>query len=1125
MWCSALLHRQRGLWLGLVTLFASCASPTMPHALAWQSTPNPPKVAEASGEGEEALKGFRIPEGWKCELYAAEPDVANPVALFIDNQNQVYVCESFRQSRGVTDNRSHDQAWTVADIAARTVEDRIAYFRRLLPDAGASYETEIDRIRRLVDRDRNGKADSSEVVVSGFHQIEEGTGAGVLVHGDSIFYTCIPKLWEFRDADRDGKVDSQRVIADGFGVRVALRGHDMHGLVMGPDGRLYFSIGDRGYHVQTEGKLLADPASGAVFRCELDGSHFEVFATGLRNPQELAFDDYGRLFTGDNNSDSGDKARWVYVVQGGDTGWRMHYQYHPTRGPFNREHLWEPFSAQTPAYIIPPVANVGDGPSGLTFYPGTGLSDRFLDTFLLCDFRGQASNSGIRALKVEEKGAFFTLSQNEELVWQVLATDIDFGPDGSLYFSDWVNGWEGEGKGRIYRLFDPPNRKLGEITRRLLSSQLSKLDKANLVELLHFPDRRVRYEAQWALAAQEEVDLLYQAAMAEQPQERHRLHGVWGLGQIARSSSPKAKPAADRLMQLLDCPSDRVAALAVTMLAEAGHSAAEEKIVTLVQSPSVHVRVAASMALGTLALPTGVQAACQLLQTNQDADPIVRHAGIMALAGQRNLDEVVGLQDHPIASVRRAAVVALRKRNDPRIADFLDDIDSKVAAEAARAIYDVLTLEKELPRLAATLERAGAELEWSRRALHAHFRLGGKQNAEAVAQYVGGSQHSEELRLEGLDLLKSWDAPGELDRLTSDYRPIANRPSPFAKEALRAQLALIAASSNEVRTKGFEVAANLGISEVGPLLLSVLADGNAPGHMRASALTGLSLIDPLVATQQAEKYATDRSSQLKIAALQWLANVAPEKTLEPIQQLSQSTISMERQAAWDLIGALPEGLGLQWLRQGAKRYLEKDLPPDVRLNVFEAVQKRLPQQAGSEWEAMLQNQNLAQQENRVGGYEDCIEGGRMLVGKEIFLQRSQLSCVRCHRVGEKGGEVGPILSEIGIKKDGKYLLEAIVNPNAQIAEGFESTVVALEDGEVVTGLLKGETDTHLQLLLADGSQVSIEKAAVAGRRKGLSSMPADLVKQLTPRELRDLVAYLRALDGKNPALLPKAAGH
>ncbi len=535
--------------------------------------PVEPVLAPASDEGETAIGSFKIPEGWTCELFAAEPDVGNPVAIYVDGKGRVFVCESYRQNNGITDNRGHDQEWLMADLAAKTVQDRIDYHRRLLKDKGKSFEKQDDRIRLLIDQDRDGKVDESIVFAKNFHQLEDGTGAGVLVRNNEAYYTCIPKLWKLTDADGDGQAEGRTALSDGYGVRVAFRGHDMHGLAMGPDGRIYFSIGDRGYHVQTDRGVLADPASGAVFRCELDGSNLEVFATGLRNPQELAFDDYGRLFTGDNNSDSGDKARWVYVVRGGDSGWRMYYQYHPTRGPFNPEKIWQPFNSDTPAYIIPPVDNIADGPSGLTYFPGTGLDQSYQGTFFLCDFRGQASNSGIRAIRVKEKGAFFETESNEQLIWNMLVTDADFGPDGALYISDWVNGWNGEGKGRIYRVFDPKHQNDAETqsAREWLDKGMNGVDSKTLAELLTHPDRRVRFEAQWKLAADESLAALDGVATNQQADVRHRLHGVWGLGQVARRhGSTQATSAQNMLAELLNDTNSRVVIVALQMLAESG---------------------------------------------------------------------------------------------------------------------------------------------------------------------------------------------------------------------------------------------------------------------------------------------------------------------------------------------------------------------------------------------------------------------------------------------------------------------------------------------------------------------------------------------------------------------------
>jgi len=347
-----------------------------------------PHVAKASDEGARAMKRFRMPKGVEVRLWAAEPLLANPVSFCFDGKGRCYVAETFRLGHGVTDDRGH-MKWLDDDLASRTVADRVAMYKKFAGERFTStYETEHDRVKLIWDSKGAGKADQAAVFADGFHHAADGIGAGVLARQRNVYYTCIPDVWLLKDTKGDGKADVKQSLATGFGVHVSFIGHDMHGLRMGPDGKLYFSIGDRGFNVTTkEGRHLFNPDSGGVLRCDPDGSNLEVVATGLRNPQELAFDQYGNLFTVDNNSDSGDKARLVYVVEGSDSGWRIGHQYGSDmgdRGPFNAEKVWHLPPAEQPAYIVPPLAHITSGPSGLCFnYGATALPERYRDHFLI----------------------------------------------------------------------------------------------------------------------------------------------------------------------------------------------------------------------------------------------------------------------------------------------------------------------------------------------------------------------------------------------------------------------------------------------------------------------------------------------------------------------------------------------------------------------------------------------------------------------------------------------------------------------------------------------------------------------------------------------------------------------
>lgn len=1107
------IRRYRARFALLLCSLVSCSLAAAPLAAGdfdQPEQPLQPEVAEASDEAAEAMKGIRIPDDWTIELFAAEPDVANVVALEIDHQGRVYVCETFRQNRGVTDNRGHDEQWLLADLAADTVQDRIDYHLRLLGDAAVTYAQHDDRIRRLVDTDGDHRADRSEVVVDGFHHLEEGTGASVLARGNTLYYTCIPKLWKLVDEDGDGEIDERIVLSDGYGVRVAFRGHDMHGLVRGPDGRLYFSIGDRGYHVTTnEGEVLANPATGAVFRCEMDGSGLEVYCNGLRNPQELAFNDLGDFFSVDNNSDSGDRARIVHLLESGDSGWRMHYQYLPDRGPFNREKIWHPHHPEQPAYINPPIENFTDGPSGLAYYPGTGFGDRLKDTFLICDFRGGASNSGVRSFQLEPEGAFYRLASDDQPIWSVLATDVAYGPDGALYLSDWVDGWNGLGKGRIYRLSDPEHQDseiVAEVRERL-ASDWSQRAEAALVEDLGHVDRRIRLEAQWELADRGAVKRLLAVAVDSQAAQTTRLHAIWGADQIARIDAAQRQNVVAALRPLLKDENAVIRAAVAKVAGERGDRGAVDALRRVLSDPNRRVQYFATRSLGRLKAKSALGQVVKFVAHNNNEDPALRHAGIMYLTEAANSEAITALASHPAQSVRRAAVVALRRRGSGQIAKFLNDASPLVQLEAARAIHD-LPIPVAMQPLANVKISESSDPSLVRRVLNANFRLGSAASAKAIAALAASGVVDPEMRIEALDMLVDWAEPDPRDRVINAYRPLEARPAQPAASALAEQLDALMTAEESVREKAIEVASALGLQQIAPRLIRRVEDSGRRPQLRAAALRALARLDSHRAVALANRVPLEPATELVEASLEVLADNAAIASLDKFVAATRSGSSDVRQRAWDILAQIDHPKAMQRIADGVRAHLDGSLPVDVELNVLQAAEGKL---SGKLKQRLQQRSAELSEADPLAAWLPSLHGGDVAAGRKLFFEKTELSCVRCHKVDRSGGEVGPELTTIAKDRDRRYLLESICLPNATIAKGYETVIVATDAGQVFTGVVQSESDDYLELIQADGSLKRVAVDAIVAERKGQSSMPDDLTQYLSDRELRDLVAYLASL--------------
>jgi len=970
-----------------------------------------------------------VPDGFTVSTWAEHPTILDPVAFCFDEDGIIYVGETQRQDRGVEDNRN-SPFWLVDDLASRTVDDRYRVFEKWAHkrENGVDFYREwADEVIRLRDTDGDGVADERIRFAGPFDEVLDGTGSGLLALDGDIWYTNIPHLWRLRDTDGDGVADEQDSLQHGFGVRVALRGHDMHGLRMGPDGRLYWSIGDRGYNLELpDGSVLADPHSGAVFRCERDGSNIEVFYRGLRNPQELAFDNYGYLFTGDNNSDSEDRARVVYIAEGGQTGWDMAYQTlsgDNDRGPWVQEGVWKTDHDGRPAWALPPLAYIGSGPSGLTHLPGTGMPDRYDDRFLLCDFRGSPEHSSVLAFGAEPKGAGFEVVDIHPLVKNILCTDVEVGWDGHVYVSDWVEGWGSTETGRIVRVEHDELRNDPDIAEAaaLVKDGFTHRSNSELAQLLQHADQRIRLRAQWALAdrGEDAIEALDKAA-----NNRHqlaRIHAMWGLGMIDRLHGPSRR-AMEIVQSHVWDDDPEIRGQAAKLLGEARFAPAQEDLLDLAFDMEPRVSYHAIMGLGKLKSPESIDAIAEVLWTNNNTDKFLRHACVYALAGIEDQDALITLLGDAQPAVRLGAVLALRQLGDSAVALSLRDPDPFIAAEAARAIHDA-EIEAAMPSLADVAyglavsdTREGRSI--GRRAIEAAARRGTPADAAAVAQIATDAAAPAIVRLEAARALATWANPGPRDSVTGRYRAILPRaPDPIAK-AVGAWIPQLAAEPDALGEQGRAAGSALGISLDPRGMLAVLQDESQSTASRVDCLAYLARDETLRNEAITAALASDHA-RVRAAGMRAVADVDQALALADTA-LTDGAVP-ERRAAFDVI-ALHRG-------PASLAPLQHAVSPETRLDLLEAM--RPGEVSEAKWAASA-------------------TGGDVERGRWIVESHSSASCIRCHVVGGRGGISGPSLDNVGARLDRAALLESIIDPQNVVADGYGQTSAMPEMRETLT---------------------------------------------------------------------------
>src|SRR5262249_45262358 len=136
-------------------------------------------------------------------------------------------------------------------------------------------------------------------------------------------------------------------------------------------------------------------------------------------------------------------------------------------------------------------------------------------------------------------------------------------------------------------------------------------------------------------------------------------------------------------------------------------------------------------------------------------------------------------------------------------------------------------------------------------------------------------------------------------------------------------------------------------------------------------------------------------------------------------------------------------------------------------------------------------------------------GGNPVRGREIFFNADKPGCIKCHRLGDQGGVIGPDLTGAGRRFSKIHIIESILEPSRAIAPAFRNLSIRLKDGQELTGVRLGETASVLTLGDAQGQSRTLKKEQIEELQiLELSIMPEGLESGLTDTEFVDLVTFL-----------------
>jgi len=1086
------------LFLLLSTVAAHAASfPELQNTNTAGVGMGPPPMS-AQQAADEAI----LPPGFQMSVFAAEPDVQNPIQLTWDTHGRLWVAENYTMDsdRFVDDYRDRIVILDGADGGSRFTERRVF----------------TDDIQHLM---------------------------GFAIGYGGVWVMASPNILFIPDRDADGVPDGPaEIVYDGF----SYTGGNMHtsanGLEFGIDGWIYGRTGHA--HVQ----LIGPPGTPTAERTRLHGSifrfnpvtrAFEALSSGTVNPFGQDWDKYGEHFFDSTIvghlwyqipgakyvSSSAEPNLKAYELldtiadhrfgnRGGGGGGRGGAAA-PARGGFGggRGGAAGPGAAGPGRGDGAPVAandgargggggrgGTGDTPAdsdtpnghavvGMMIYQGDNWPESYRDKIYLLNLFAHRIN----VEDLERQGSGFVASRAEEPDIVQLSDswfrgiDISYGPDGGVFITDWTDTGDyhnrtGENRlsGRVYKLtYGNAEPSQGS---DLTTYSIEQLVALNTHANEWFP-RQARVELSNRLVNGQGIGnaiALLRAQFASETNVVNKLRALWTLHTIGGTDEAF-------LLPLLRSSDEHLRVWGIRLLANAWPLDALHTTDPQPSGASTYIqqRPSAAVSGGSTAVPSAVVRAELNRMAVEDPSSLVR----LVLSST--------MQRLPYAArpALASGLVSHAEDADDTNLPLMNWWGLIPLADSDPAALAGLVANNELPTTRRLITRRlaediGTSPDPINQIIAASY---GKPEAFQADIIEGLSLGLQGQR--GVALPPDWDALSEQVHESANADLVAQvRAIDVILGSTRAlaearQTALSASAATSDRVEALQSLLDSGA----PTLREVASQLLAVPSVNAVAATALATFnDPAIAPQLIAAYpqfdAADRPRLMaaltaRPSSAQALLNAVADGRIprtaisandaRQIRNLNDPAVAQRLAEVWGEIRETPEAK-----QQLAESYLaELTAPPGGR-----------------------------------GG-----RGGRGAFGNPDPLAQADLSqgrlvfvntCAVCHTLFGEGGQVGPDLTAGSRRHDLESLLAKIVDPSAELPNDSRFTIVQLNDGRTVSGMVMNRTSSTLTIN-AITETVSVPIADIQSTElANYSLMPEGLFAALTPEQRRDLVAYL-----------------